>query len=94
MTPWTDAEIIRFVKRVGLFVRRGCAADRAERIADRLARRDQERDERRLCIECAHLQQDGGCFAGKTFSPDPLAPVRWPVKFVFQRCRGFAWQTP
>jgi hypothetical protein len=94
MTPWTDREIERFTKRVGLFVRRGAARAAAERIADRLAQRDQERDERRMCVECEHFQRDGGCFAGKTFSADPLAPLRNPIPELLQRCSGFAWQTP
>lgn len=95
MWRWGDAEIARFTKRVALFRRRGLSESQAERVADRLALRDQERDERHLCIECANLTGGGNCAAAAgDYDADPLAPVRHPSKFIFQRCHGFAWAMP
>lgn len=37
MTPWTDIELARCAKRIGLFVRRGLTPDAAERIAALIA---------------------------------------------------------
>ena len=43
--------------RVGLFRRRGQTEQRAEALAESLVRRDADRDDRRLCLECAGLQR-------------------------------------
>ena len=94
MTPWTDAEINRFTLRVGLFERRGLDTDHAEQIADRLAERDQERDDRRMCIECAQLQQDGGCFAARRGLMSNASRSLHPVKTILMRCEHFEWQKP
>ena len=53
---WSDADVSRFLDRRARLLRWGwCEAD-AEGLADRLARRDREGDDRRLCVECAHLR--------------------------------------
>lgn len=83
MTPWNEAEIARALKRVGLFMRRGMTRDRAEEVVDQLAARDQDRDDRRMCIECSNWQQSRTCFKRLPTSFDQLA-----------RCIGFAWQKP
>lgn len=41
--------------RLALFTDRGLSMEEAQAMADRLAGRDLESDDRRLCIECAHL---------------------------------------
>lgn len=94
MTPWTDAEINRFQLRVVLFERRGLGTDEAERLADTLAARDQERDDRRMCIECSQLQQDGGCFAAARGLMANATTNLHPVKTILMRCEHFAWQKP
>lgn len=83
MLPWSDAEIARASKRISLFKRRGMTADAAEFTADRLALRDQEHDDRRMCVECASWQQSRTCRGALPVSFDLLA-----------RCAGFKWQTP
>jgi hypothetical protein len=50
------AEIATFETRFHLFGARGLDLKQAEAMADRLALRDREGDERRLCFECVHLQ--------------------------------------
>lgn len=83
MQRWSDAEIARFPKRVALFQRRGMGHAQAERVADSLALRDQDRDERRMCVECESWQQSRTCRKGLPTSFDQLA-----------RCVGFTWQKP
>ena len=49
------AEIDAFTARLARFTGRGLVAHDAERLADKLATRDRESDDRRLCLECVHL---------------------------------------
>lgn len=74
--PWTDRETARFTFRDALFKRRGCSPAEAETLADQLATRDRDRDDRRLCLECSHLQRDGGCFQARQGLLDPEVPER------------------
>ncbi|HYE70808.1 MAG TPA: Arm DNA-binding domain-containing protein [Aquabacterium sp.] len=55
-------EIDRFTVRLRLFRLRGWTEARVEAVADDLVLRDRDGDDRRMCIECAGLQTDGGCF--------------------------------
>lgn len=84
MTPWTDREIARFTFRAALFRRRGLPPAAADRTAERLVERDRDRDERRLCIECAHRQQSRTCFLGLPMTPSDL----------LARCPSFEFQKP
>ena len=94
MPAWGDAQISRFKFRESLFQRRGLGTMAAEALADKLANRDYERDDRRLCIECESLNQAGKCFLaiqGKL----PDTPARHePVIDLLQRCAGFTFQKP
>jgi len=95
MPEWTDRQIGRFLYRVALFVRRGMSPERAELWADRLAWRDHDRDERRLCIECKHIQRSGACFAASQGRVPGVNPARYAVVCdVLQRCIAFEFQTP
>ena len=51
----TGREIDTFTARLHHFTRRGLAESDAERLAAKLVTRDREADDRRLCLECAHL---------------------------------------
>lgn len=55
-TAMTGQEIDTFAERTGQFNRRGLAALEAELLADKLVTRDRESDDRRLCLECVHLE--------------------------------------
>jgi hypothetical protein len=81
MLPWSDEEIARFQVREQFLVGRGLSPKRAEGIADRLALRDQQGDDRRICIECSHAYvsaKGAGC------------RVRQPIVHnVLARCAGF-----
>ncbi|MDO9357887.1 MAG: hypothetical protein Q7T70_02700 [Polaromonas sp.] len=89
-----DPAIVRLGKRIALFKRRGCATERAGELAELLLLRDADRDDRRMCIECAHLQTTGGCFAARQGWIHGTAPYLTPVKDMLQRCECFEWQKP
>lgn len=94
MLPWRDAEFRRFAFRVGLFKRRGMTQEAAEFLADRLALRDQERDDRRVCDECKHLQTPGTCFAAAQGWIPSFSRKHQPVRGLLQRCEAFEFSTP
>ncbi|KRD55154.1 hypothetical protein ASE52_02425 [Acidovorax sp. Root275] len=50
------AEIDTFTARLARFTDKGLTLDDAEALADKLVTRDRDNDNRRLCLECAHLQ--------------------------------------
>ena len=50
------AEIDLFNARLFRFTTRGLSLIEGEALVDKLRQRDREQDERRLCLECAHLQ--------------------------------------
>ena len=83
MPAWGDAQIRRFNFRLALFVRRGVEPLHAEKLADQLATRDYERDERRLCLECKHMKRARVCTHRLPMSIEQLA-----------RCHRFEFQTP
>ena len=58
-------------------------------MAERLARRDLMRNDRRCCVECSHLGNAGRCpaaAAGRLLHTDRR---HVPVIDLFQRCEGF-----
>lgn len=83
MLPWGDAEFRRFAFRLDLFRRRGLLAHEAEALADRLALRDQEKDDRRICLECQHVRPQLRCVHSHAVLTD-----------VLQRCPSFAFEAP
>lgn len=83
MRPWGDAEIRRFTFRHALFRQRGLSDHAAEALADRLALRDQDRDDRRVCLECKHIKPQLRCVHNHAVLTDLL-----------QRCHHFEFQTP
>lgn len=105
MPAWNDAQISRFIYRVGLFRRRGVPEPRAEQLAEQLVLRDYELDTRRLCLECSRLQRGpsyggrppepprcGAAAAGRMFKGTPKRYE--PVTQILQRCEAFAFQLP
>lgn len=93
MPAWGDREIKRFTFRVGLFTRRSLPRAAAEQLADKLAVRDYERDDRRICLECSNIQRNGRCFKQQD-GANGRSP-RWePVRDLLQRCADFNFQTP
>lgn len=79
----TERECNRFQARLRLFARRGLDAVTAFDVAERLWQRDRDYDDRRLCVECAHLMRGWRCKKKEAVLAD-----------VLQRCPAFAWEVP
>lgn len=89
-----DPALKRLEKRIALFVRRGYDEEQASETAELLLLRDADQDDRRMCIECAHLQRDGGCFAARQGWISGASRYLTPVQNMLQRCERFKWQQP
>ncbi|KIF82485.1 hypothetical protein [Noviherbaspirillum autotrophicum] len=81
-----------FTTRIVLFMVRDLDKDEAEAMVDRLAVRDQEKDERRVCVECRHLfgtKNRRFCHqwekTGKIGGPS----IPSELTTILQRCAGF-----
>lgn len=87
---WDSKEIDTFTARLERFTDKGVTHDEAERLADGLVNRDREGDDRRLCLECVHLQGRGrwrcANAAQADVAPEALAPA---LVLMLQRCNGF-----
>lgn len=90
----TDRQIAHMVFRIALFRRRGVPEQEAERMADRLADRDYELDDRRVCLECRHRQDDRGCFPASQGRIKGADRRLQTIPFLLQRCAHFVWARP
>ena len=85
-----SGEIDTFTARLQRFTDKGVSYDDAERLADKLVIRDRESDDRRLCLECAHLQGAVrwrcGYWQTADVARDGLARE---LVLMLQRCGGF-----
>lgn len=96
--PHSDAmngqEIGIFTERLAKFTDKGLSLDEAERLADKLVIRDREEDDRRLCLECTHLQGRVrwrcGNWEAADVARDGLAP---DLVKMLQRCSGYPHAT-
>jgi len=86
------AEIDAHAARLARFTDRGLTLDDAERMADRLAIRDREQDDRGMCLECTHLHRAGRC---TNWQRAGIAIHAWDAQLapefmhLLQRCDGF-----
>lgn len=89
----------RMETRIRIFTRRGWAPERAATFAKRLQARDEQRDDRRACIECASLMRTGGCQQAqhqampRTSSATSGAYMFTPITDTLVRCARFEWLT-
>ena len=84
---WSDTEIKVFMMREARFIRLGRVAD-AEHVAERLTLRDRKHDDRRMCLKCAALVDNGRC--GNHRRAGLKAPdVGRDMATVLQRCADF-----
>lgn len=89
-----DAERRRFDARVRMFTRIGFK-NKAEEWAKKLTDRDRDGDDRRVCVECKHMQRDHGCWQAKQGRLEPgTAKEMRVLPFLLQRCCGFGWRMP
>ena len=94
-TAMNGAEIDTFTARLARFTDRGLSLIDAERLADRLVQRDRDLDDRRLCLECAHLRHGGRCgnwqHAGVAIRARDNQ-LHGDFTAMLQRCDGFTAQ--
>lgn len=85
-----ETEIDTLMTRLALFTGKGATVQDAEKQADRLMMRDREGDDRRLCLECAHLHGVGPWHCGN-WRQSGMAQGGTPRDTValLQRCRGY-----
>ena len=94
-TAMTGPEIDTFTARLDRFVDKGLSLDDGERLADRLAVRDRELDDRRVCLECQHLRGAAGRWRCGNWKQAGIATnaidAQLPGELVdrLQRCDGF-----
>lgn len=87
-------EIDTFTRRLATFTDRGLTMADAEALADRLVRRDRERDDRRTCMECPHLRGAGRWRCGNGVAAglaNQAGDMPLPADLVqrLQRCDGW-----
>ena len=84
---WTDIDIARFLDRRARLLRWGWPEPDAEKLADRLVRRDREADPRVSCTDCRHYRP-GRC--GNHRRAGLQAPdVGRDLAATLQQCPGF-----
>lgn len=78
--------------RVAVFRDRGLNPGDSLAMALRLALRDQERDDRRVCLECAHLSGGGRSWSCSQWRKTGMKGPPTPADLIDipQRCAGFA----
>ena len=85
---WTDADIARFIDRRARLIRWGWAEPEAEKLAERLVRRDREGDDRVSCAgECTHYRP-GRCGNHRSAGLN-ASDVGRDLAAMLQRCPGF-----
>ena len=90
-SPLNGLEMDTFAVRRARLTDLGLSYDEASLLAEKLAQRDVDADDRRMCLECAHLRQGRSCgnwrYAGIAVH---ASGTRLPGDFVrmLQRCDG------
>lgn len=92
LRAWTDADIARFHDRRARLLRWGWAESEAEKLAERLVKRDREADPRVSCTECAHFRPwRCGNYRAALMIDSSVGP---DLAATLQRCPGFADSRP
>ena len=85
---WDEDEITTYLAREERFIRMGKTGADAVHLAERLTLRDRQNDERRLCLECAALTDDGRCLIAARLRGVP--PGSQPEPATLWRCKAFS----
>ena len=81
-----SVEIDRFLSRMARFSDKGFSYGDAERMAVKLVRRDRQGDDRRMCLECFHLQGRWRC--GNHVRAGVGRDLPLQLVLMLQRCPG------
>lgn len=82
-------EVNTFTARLARFTDKGVSLADAERLADELVIRDREGDDRRLCLECTHLQGFGRWCCGNWQTADVAQQgLTRDLVLMLQQCSG------
>ena len=84
---WDDNEIDLFTARAERFAAAG--RKDAEHLAERLTLRDRQGDDRRMCLECQHLERTGRCAAARRGAIAGADRRMEPVQNILTRCEAF-----
>ena len=89
-TAMNSGEIDTYTARLARFTDKGMSLADAERLADKLVIRDRDGDDRRLCLECTHLQGFGRWRCGNWQAADVVRDgLARDLVLLLQRCSGF-----
>ena len=94
----STAEIDRLTTRLALFTDRGLSVVCAEPLVDKLAVRDRDGDDRRMCLECSHMVAHAGSWRCRAWERSTVATTAWGAGMggdevmMLRRCNGFASQ--
>ena len=78
-----------FVRRQERLMRLGFHEREARSVAMRLATRDLEGDDRRMCVECSHLGDRGRCLAASAGRLQGASRRVEPQTTILHRCEAF-----
>lgn len=81
-----STEIDLNLSRLARFTDKGLSYGDAERVAEKLVIRDRKGDDRRLCLECSHLQRSWRC--GNHVRADIGRDLPLELVLMLQRCPG------
>ena len=87
---WSDADTARFLDRRARLLRWGWAEPEAERLAERLVKRDRDQDARVSCTDCKHYRP-GRCGNHKAAMLS-TAEIGRDLAALLQHCPGFRQQ--
>lgn len=86
---WDDADIAQAVRYMRQAERHGFDLDLADRITDHLMLRDRQLDDRRMCIECSHLNRLGCCIAAREGGLPGTGRDLQPARVTLHHCSTF-----
>ncbi|NQW93786.1 MAG: hypothetical protein HQ446_07095 [Polaromonas sp.] len=95
----TGREIDTFTVRLHQFTGRGLVEPDAERLADKLVKRDRVADDRRLCLECDHLAGRAEVWGCRNWQRAGIASMARQAQLSaalvnqHKRCEGFTAST-
>lgn len=84
-----DPAVVLAQARAHRFVQRGMDEATAAEVAERLGRRDADRDDRAMCIECAGLSKYGRCLPAQKGAIAGASRDLFPVQTILMRCERF-----